>query len=203
METPQHPPMPHDNHPTVPSERARKIIALAQDALAGVDEVRARIRRSTESALECGRLLLEEKARVHKDWGHGEWERYFEANFEAFIPRSTAWLWMKRANCLIGQTTVEPEPNRLRHDVLMMGLFPPKVHVIDPTEAGPEDDGTGNVDTDSPNHVSVINRFNEWWLWFSHRVESGKVGPDEAEQALKDFAPVLQCLRTLRETIHE
>ncbi len=187
-----------------PSERTQQIVALAASALSGADEVRQRIRRTTEMALECGRLLIEEQAEVKAKHGHGAWSTYFEINFSKVVSDRHARHWMRMAKTAIATLPSGYTPNQLRFDVLTLGAFPPKQHpgthgAIDaPTNTPP-----GRTATTLPahsTHLGLINRFSAWRAWL-HTSTGGEMTTERAMQLLSDFGPMVQFVEELRSTI--
>lgn len=178
-----------------PTERASQIIKLAKQALAGAEDVRQRIRLSTDAAIQCGKLLLKERAHVHKTFGRTSWESYFEITFSKTLPRSTAWHWMKQASSPIGQVGTKRPRNELRNSILTLELFPPKENA--PLRvAGQAAINTPPLST----HLSLINRFAAWHEWLMK--ETGGTQTDEqAAQLLTDFAPIERFLTSLKQQI--
>lgn len=192
-----------------PSERAQQILSLAKEALTGAEEVRTRIRNSTETALECGRLLLKEKAHALKKLGHGAWTSYFEITFAKTIPDRTARHWMRMAGpkTAIADRASHSESNELRNAVLTLGLFPPKQHTA--PSAPPNGDApasyTPRGEATLPRHsthLALVNRFSAWRAWL--KGEAGEtLDVEQAAQLLKDFEPIEQFIESLRSTLEQ
>lgn len=189
--------------PAQPSERTRQIVALANAALSGVDEVRAHITRCTNAALECGRLLNEERAHVNKEHGHGAWLAYYEAHFAEALPDRTARRWMAQSKLATMATMATAlAPNELRNQVLTLGLFPPKQHTETSVGNGQTHTLSAEADVTLPKHsthLGLINRFSAWRTRLKQET-GGKLDHEQAAQLLKDFEPIEQFIAELRRT---
>lgn len=183
-----------------PSERAQQIIALARDALDGAEEVRTRIRRSYDAALECGRLLLKERDHVRKTLGHGAWESYYQITFSKTVPERTARHWMKQAKSAIAVLPSNSESSDLRNAGLTLGLFPPKQHT--------ESANTGETHVVTPEialpkhstHLGIANRYSAWWTWFMNETK-GEVSAEQAAQLLRDFEHIEKSFEWLHQRV--
>lgn len=211
MEANQLPTMPNEITTLAPTERTARILTLANDALTGVEDCRQRIRRSTEEALECGRLLLEERAHVQDTLGHGAWGPYFEAHFANVVSERHARHWMKQAKTAIAELPSDSQPNELRNQVLTLGLFPPKQHTVTGTASRGASEATATIRTVAgpvvtlpkhSTHLGLINRFSAWATWLRQETK-GRLDSAQAKQLLKDFEPIEQFIEQLRETIEE
>lgn len=188
------------------SDRASQIISLAQSAIQGAEEVKRRVYKSREEAIECGKLLLEEQIHVAKTLGKGSWESYFEIIFSKTISRTTAFAWIKEykqsvaikagpstsPNKPLTQATAqEHEQNTLRRGMLTLNLFPAKKH--EPTsQAGP----TTATPSLSP-HLSLINKLVAWHTELLMQ-NQGALTQERRSQLIQDFTPVLAILEALR-----
>lgn len=175
-----------------PSERAQQIIVLAKEAQDGAEEVRTRIRRSTEAALECGRLLLKEREHIRQKLGHGAWESYYEITFSKVVTLRQARNWMNQVKREISPLPSHSAPNELRNAVLTLGLFPPKVHTVSAAKAPASSVAPSGL-TIPPHstHLGIINRFSAWHTWLTQETR-GDISPTQAAQLRSDFAPILQ-----------
>lgn len=202
--------------------RTKQILDLAHGLIAGAEEVRARIRRSVTDMKECGRLLTEEKAAVHKEFGPKAWEGYFDATFSKTFSRTRAFEWMKMARvksvestngspvvALTGLVnaqaerpqiqvfpTTEDSPNDIRKGMLALDLFPPKQHV--PTsEAGHDAPTPAPPPYSNVPLIAIVSRFCAW-----HSAFITQYGPtptqEQALQLLKDLKPVISFIDSLR-----
>lgn len=169
------------------SNRRNEIIRLSKRANQKAQETRNHAKVSIDAALECGRLLLEEKAMIEERYKRqrGFWTEYFDTNYGKALPSSTAWRWMKMARLAIDQKT--PTENIQRIGVLSLGIMPVKVHPALPGNRGV---------TRFPSHLSFINRFDVWLRAYLP-VHPPATLPDSERQQLKaDFRPVIEFVQT-------
>lgn len=185
-----------------PTERAKRIVELAQDALTSRDEVKKRVKLSIDAAKACGRLLIEERDSVTKLMGRGYWTSYYEIQFAKAIPERTGRAWMQLAaiaeiknDAPPTTTETENEPselllssNQTRLGMLALGLFPKKEAVL-----VADDQPTPRTDS----HLTIINRFEAWHSQLKQRTSLGRMNPDERKQLLTDFRPIIEFVHQL------
>lgn len=203
-------------------ERTKQILALANGLLAEAEEVKQRIRRSVADMKECGRLLSEEKAAVHKEFGPKAWEGYFDATFSKVFSRTRAYEWMKMARVKSVESTnqspvttttglmnaqperpqiqvyplTEDSPNDIRKGMLSLGVFPPKKHV--PTqEAGIDAPTPSPAPYSNVNLIAIVSRFCAWHSAFTQHY-TGTVTQEQASLLLKDLKPISTFIDNLR-----
>jgi hypothetical protein len=171
----------------IDSSRRQQIIRLAKEATKGATMTRRRAKMSIDSALECGRLLLEEKQAIQDRFKRqrGFWTEYFDTHFAKHVAASTARKWMQMANIAIDQKT--PTDNVTRIGFLTLGIMPAKVHPSIP----------GNRPVRRfPSHLSFINRFDVWLRAFVPAHPAATMTEAERQQLKADFRPVLDFAKT-------
>lgn len=167
--------------------RRSRIIALATSAQYGAKDVRDRQRRCIEEAIECGRLLLDEK---HLNASKGKWADYFQIHFGSVISDRTGRLWMALARKHADNPAL-PEPNLMRNGILALDLMPEKVHPTQPKEL---------TIVIRNNHMAPIMRVEAWIRQFDGQSRSMKSAA-YLRQLCKDFSKVSAFINRLQASV--
>jgi hypothetical protein len=171
----------------IDESRKQQIITLAARAMTKAAQTRESAKFSVETALECGALLLAEKAAIEERYKRqrGFWTEYFNAHFAKHVSFTTAWRWMKMAKLAAEKKT--PFENIQRIGVLSLGIMPTKVH--------PKVPGNRPVPR-FPSHLSFINRFDSWLRAFAPAHPGNALTDAERAQLKADFRPVIDFVQT-------
>jgi hypothetical protein len=167
---------------TIVRGRQDRIIHLAKKASAYAGQTRKRARASIQAAIDCGKLLLEEKAMIEEKYQRtrGFWVQYFDTTFARHLDIRTGQRWMNLARHVIEGKI--PEENIMRIGVLSLGMMPSKIH---PDLAG--DHHIGRIQS----HLFFVNRFDVWRRSFQEGHAPGALTDGERQQLKADFRPVI------------
>ncbi len=169
-------------------ERHDKIIELAKSALANAADTKAKGRLSVEQAIECGRLLIEEKLRLKDAGKRTKWSDYFSTVYSEYLPIRTATGWMKLAS-KGGNASIQ---NTVRAGMLALEIFPAKIH------AKPDENVKNGELPIFTNAASVVNKFAAWRLKFGERVKAGSLTDEQANMLRIQFQPIIDFLAQLQ-----
>lgn len=174
-------------------DRREKIKELATQALANANYTKERARLSISQAMECGKLLIEEKMSLKKEGIRGKWMDFFNAHYGKILPISTAKGWMTLAT----KSENMPIENVTRKGMLALELFPAKVHI----ETTDVKKAKSAIFT-SP--AALVNKFCAWRKRFGERVPAGSLSHDELESLKLQFKPIIEFIDQLTsETLPE
>lgn len=171
---------------TIVRGRQQSIIRLAKQANSYAGQTRKRARASIQAAIDCGKLLLDEKAMIETKYERtrGFWIQHFDATFARHLDIRTGQRWMNLARHVIEGKI--PEANILRIGVLSLGMMPAKIH-----PELPGDHHVGRIQS----HLFFVNRFDVWRRSFQEGHNPGALTDGERQQLKADFRPVIDFLQ--------
>ena len=130
---------------------------------------------------QAGRLLIEQKALVRRQYGHGHWLPWLHANFQGSERNAQRYMWIaKSANGM-----ADLEKLAIRQGARKLGM------------AGEKGDASGEIGViPISEHIRVANRF----LKCSRKIGQPSQLPKEKQSTLRrDLKPVYEWLRGLFE----
>lgn len=177
---------------TIQTARQAEILRLAQDAKALAQDARDQVAKATQAAIDCGRLLAQEKAEFKARKKQGlTWGDYYEAHFGQQLPAAMGNRYMALQLQLEGleDTKAETLPtNVLRSGASIAGAYPPKVHDQPP--------GSDIPLPKRASHLILILKFNSWKRELDAKTK-GRLSSEQKRQFLRDFAPIYAFLQSL------